>query len=792
MTNKRAYKKQLKAEKRANRSPVVKGIFIGLKVMLITMAVLFVVGLVVFYFTYGKQILKLRDEAIELVEASNVDTFRCSETSLVYDTNGKLLSEIKGEKDSYYIEYDQIPKDAVNAMVAIEDKKFYSHSGVDIKAVFRAGWSYIRNRGKITEGGSTITQQLARNIFLSHEVSWERKIKEMFIALELEKKYDKNQIMEFYLNNIYFANGYYGIEAASQGYFSKTVGDLTLAQVAFLCAIPNNPTMYDPTEHKEDTIDRRNRILGQMLEDGYISKEVCEKALDKKAKLDLKTVQRRNYIETYVYDCATQALMEEQGFKLRYSFDSDHDREKYDEEYAQVYNECHQKLYSSGYRIYTSIDPVKQKMLQASVNQVLAGFTGKNADGIYELQGAAACVDNETGRIVAIVGGRSQQSDFYTLNRAFQSFRQPGSTIKPVVVYTPAFEMGYCPDSVFRDEPIENGPKNADLSYSGNMTLRRAVELSKNTIPWKLYEKISPEAGADFLTDMRFSKIMDEDINLPVCLGGMTLGVSPVEMASAYSTIENDGVYRNPSCIVSIKDTHGETIVGSKIKEKTIYQKNAARMMTSCLKGVMTSGTGQGVNLSGVTCAGKTGTTNDLKDGWFVGYTAYYTTSVWVGYDIPRALDSLSGNTYPGKIWQTYMQWLHTKLPDKAFPNYKAVSEVKNEKNISVQATAAPTETSNPEEDAEDIVFDAEEPEESVEPEDTESEEDSTIYDEVEDPDADDYNEDMTDSEEVPIESEEAPVVDDSTPEEIIPEQENVPEEAPAEEVPIEDVPAEG
>lgn len=732
---KKAFRKQRKAEKRAARSPVVNGIFIGLKAMFITMAVLFAGALIVFYFTYGRQILRLRQEAIDLVEQSDADTFRCSETSLVYDTDGKLLSEIKGEKDSYYIEYDEIPQQAVDAMVAIEDKSFYKHKGVDPKAVLRAGWSFLKNRGKITEGGSTITQQLARNIFLSHEVSWERKIKEMFIAWELEKKYSKEQIMEFYLNNIYFANGYYGIEAASQGYFSQTVKELSLAQITFLCAIPNNPTMYDPTEHKKDTIDRRNRILEQMKIDGFITNAQCEKAQDKKTKLELKTVKRRNYIETYVYDCATIALMERQGFEIRHEFDSDKERKRYDREYEEVYNECHQMLYSSGLRIYTSIDTLKQRKLQESVNAVLAGFTGKNEEGIYELQGAAACIENATGRVVAIVGGRSQHSDYYTLNRAFQSFRQPGSTIKPVVVYTPAFELGYSPDSVFKDEPIEDGPKNADLTYAGNMTLRRAVELSRNTIPWKLYEEISPEEGLSRLTSMGFSKIKDGDDTLAVCLGGMTVGVSTVEMASAYSAIENDGNYRNPSCIVKIEDAHGEVIVGEDIKEKNIYRKNAARMMTSCLEGVMTNGTGRGLGITGMPCAGKTGTTNDLKDGWFVGYTPYYTTSVWVGYDIPRELDSLSGNTYPGKIWQGYMQWLHEGLPARDFPNYKDVSQIKNEEGISLRMpapVAVPERSEEPEEEVpkknEDEILPSPGEEEDG------GEEDDAFYDELEEP----------------------------------------------------------
>lgn len=725
----RAEKKQRKKEKLANQSPVWRGIKRGLKVMMITLLGIAVILGFVFYFTYGRKLLQYKKDADRIIAESTEDTFHTQETSQAYDTYGNLISEIKGEKSSYYIRYDEIPGYAVNAMIAIEDKNFMKHKGVDLKAMIRAAWELVKHKGEITEGGSTITQQLCKNIFLTSEVKFERKFKEIFLALALERKYSKEQIMEFYLNNIYFGNGYYGLEAASQGYFSRTAAQLSLSEITFLCAIPNNPTLYDPLDNRKNTLARRDRILKQMYDDGYLTKGEYIDAIDEKIKLNEKSIKKKNYIETYLYFCATEALMEAQGFKLKYEFDSDAKREKYDKEYQEKYNECHQSLYSSGYQIYTSLDVKLQKKLQSAVNNILVDFSEKDENGIYTLQGAATCIDNSTGKVVAIVGGRSQKSDFYTLNRAYQSFRQPGSTMKPLIVYTPAFEMGYSPDSVLVDEPIEDGPKNASGTYSGEITARNAIKYSKNTTAWKLLEEVGVDKGLSYLQEMEFSKICDGDYTLASALGGMTKGVSTVEMASAYSTIENDGIFRSPSCIIKILDSDGNVVYGAEEKGQRVYKQNACRMMTSTMVSVMTEpgATGVGCNLQGYTCAGKTGTTNDLKDGWFVGYTRYYSTAVWVGYDIPRELPSLAGNSYPGKIWQIFMQDVHDSkgLKNRVFPDYEDIEGI-NEKPIATETpkpsdTPAPIEpvtpepTMTPEPEETDVPIDTGDPEDSFE-----------------------------------------------------------------------------
>lgn len=628
-----------------------------------------------FFGGYAQDVADLQKEAIALVRESKPDTFKASQTSIVYATDGSVISTIKGGKESYYLPLDQMPVETVSAIVSIEDKKFFHHNGIDYRAILRAIKAMIQN-GEATQGGSTITMQLARNIFLTQEKTWQRKVEEMFIATELEKKYTKEQILEFYLNNIYFGNGYYGIQSASRGYFNRELPELDLSQIAFLCAIPNSPTRYDPVTNIDHTIARRDRILKNMLQDGKISNVNYANAIAEEITLERpQALAKNDYVETYTYYCATRALMAEQGFLFCYQFDSKDEEDAYDEKYNELYEECQKKLYTAGYRIYTSLDLTMQQTLQESVDDTLSGYTDTNEEGVYKLQASAVCVDNDTGYVKAIVGGRSQKFSGYTLNRAYQSFRQPGSAIKPLIVYTPSFERNYTPDSIVVDEPIEDGPKNSNGAYAGKVTLRSAVENSINTIAWKLYGELTPEVGLSYLEDMNFSRLDIEDYRLATALGGFTNGVSALEMTSAYAAIENDGKFRAPTCIVKILDSDEQEIYTSTQETKEIYKQNAARMMTDVLKGVLSIGTGKGLSLPDMPSAGKTGTTNDHKDGWFAGYTRYYTTGVWVGYDMPQKMEGLMGSTYPGAIWQKFMKQIHEGKEPLEFLPYVKISD---------------------------------------------------------------------------------------------------------------------
>ena len=644
---------------------------IFIKTQIVLFLLLAAVGLSYFFIGgYAGQVVAMQKEASEFVEDSSEETFRRNQTSIVYGADGSVISTLKGNGESYYLAIEDMPANVVAAIVSIEDKKFYRHDGVDYRAILRAIKVMVEN-GEATQGGSTITMQLARGIFLSQEKTWQRKVEEILIAWQLEDKYSKDEILEYYLNNIYFGNGYYGIQSASRGYFNRDVSELSLSEVAFLCAIPNNPTLYDPLTQMDNTIARRNRILANMESDGKISGADYANAIVAPMKLKRPVVSGKNdYVETYTYYCAARMLMVQEGFTFRYEFSSREEQENYRHAYETLYSECIKRLYTAGYRIYTSIDLKLQEELQSAVDETLDKFTEINEEGVYALQASAVCIDNKTGYVKAIVGGRGQDFPGYTLNRAYQSFRQPGSAIKPLTVYTPAFEQNYFPESLVVDAPIEGGPKNSNGSYAGEITLRQAVENSVNTIAWKLYDELTPEKGLSYLKQMNFSGLDEEDYRLSTALGGFTTGVSALEMAAGYASIENDGVYRAPTCIVRMLDEYGREIFTSTREEKQVYEENAARMMTDVLTGVLTRGTAKGLDLGDIPAAGKTGTSNDQKDGWFVGYTGYYTTSVWVGYDMPRKMDDLMGSTYPGKIWQTFMWRAHEGLEPQAFLPY--------------------------------------------------------------------------------------------------------------------------
>lgn len=725
--------KKVKKQKR-QKNPVERAIGIVIKIIIALLLAIVVIGGVLIYMKYGKKLIAMESDAKKIVSKSTMETFRQNETSIIYDANGNIMSKLKGEKDVYYIKYSDIPQVAVDAITSIEDKNFFKHKGYDLKAIIRAGLAYIKNKGVITQGGSTITQQLARNIFLSFEESWQRKAREVFIAIELEKKYTKKEIMEFYLNNIYFANGYYGIQSASLGYFGKGVNSLSLSQITFLLSIPNSPTRYNPYENIEGTLARRDRILDQMVLDGKISEAEASKAKSEEIKLKAPKVEKSSYALTFALDRAVKALMKSEGFNFRYSFNSDEDRKAYNENYSEVYSSCQTRLYSGGYRIYTSIDPEKQKLLQDTVDSGLSVSSEKSKSGIYSLQGAAVTIDNSSGRVVAIVGGRSQKLKGSTLNRAYQSFRQPGSTIKPLIVYTPAFEQGYTPESLVKDEKIEGGPVNADGVFSGNMTVLDALAKSKNTVAWKLFTEISPAIGIGKLLDMGFSAIADTDYYPSAALGGFTKGVNAVEMASAYAAIENGGEFREPTCIMKMTDSSGNDMVADgfyqKGTSKYIYDENACKMMITCMEAVMTKGTGVGGKLATMPCAGKTGTTNDSKDLWFVGFTKYYTTSVWVGYDIPRSLAGLTYTATPLGIWKTYMDSINNGLPVAKLDDYKI--------------TVAPTKEDTEETDEETKEEQQEEEEKAKEEEEKKLEEEKKAEEEKKNTNTDTKKQDET------------------------------------------------
>lgn len=660
----------------------------GIRYILITLAGIMgiaVIAAICCLMPFFKQLKLLQNEAVQVIRAGDSTDFTKSRTSVVYDCNNDILMTYSGEKDLYYVEIEQVPQILKDAFIIMEDREFYSHKGVDPKAVIRAAIANY-NADEIVQGASTITQQLARNIYLNQDVNWKRKLLEAFMAMELEKKYSKDDILEFYLNNIYFGNGYYGVEAAAKGYLNKSVSELSIGECIFLAAIPNNPSRYDPVNHEENTVERSRLILLKLHEDGKVSdldylllsgdeKNPFVPGFNQKVrKNEENRTTADSYVYTYVTYCAVRELMRQNGFVFKNDFASEEELEQYDVSYDAWYTYYQQALYTGGYHIYTSIDPRAQELLQKTVDQIIsendeeyAMLLAGDTDEIKEnpLQAAAVTIDNDTGKVAAIVGGRDEPSSGYGFNRAYQSFRQPGSAIKPLNVFAPYLCMGHSTEEKVYDIYDVNGPKNAGGAYAGELTLRDALKYSKNTIAWQIYRYITPQTGCSYLMRLGFKKIYMDKKYMSGALGGFTYGVSTEEMTAGFCTVYNDGIYRQPTCIRGIY--REETVNPQQETEGVyVYTSNAARLLTSMLQTAVEDGTGKQAKLTIHASAGKTGTTNGNKDMWFVGFTAYYTTGVWVGYDYPQEISMENGNL-ACIIWREYMDKLHMGLNPKAF-----------------------------------------------------------------------------------------------------------------------------
>ena len=617
---------------------------------------------------------------IPAVHNSKASDFKKTRATMIYADNGELIACLNGTNEVKYTKYKNIPADAINAFVAVEDRTFWNNKGIDLKGIARVSYKYLQTNGEEVHGASTITQQLARNIYLSHEVSIERKIKEIAISIGLTEKYSKEEIMEYYCNNVCFANGIYGIENAAKAYFDLPLNKLTLSQTAYICAIPNSPEYYNPYVHPDRAVVRRNKILKDMYECGYISGNELHTALSEEIQIKKPENIFHDYETTYAVFCACEYLMEQNHFNFRYVFSDTNDYNNYQKDYQKAYNEAKNDLYMNGYKIYTSLNLDLCQSVQKNLDDVLSFDTQKKEENDeYALQGAVTCIDNKTGNVVALSGGRSCESGkkVYSLNRAFQGYRQPGSSIKPLIVYTPALEHGYHAESIVTNINVSQakkpGVKTKNLGGS-KMTLQNAVWKSENGVAWKLLDELSPQTGLSYLQNMDFRKICPDDYNDASALGGLTYGTTTVEMASGYRTLVNDGMYRKPTCVISIKNSNNKEIYKSS-SEKRVYQSDAAESMKGILKGVLISGTAKGLKWYDETSTEamcKTGTTNGSKDGWLCGATPYYSIAVWVGYDSPKELNNLYGATYPGDIWKKCMLNAITGKEELSFSNYDA------------------------------------------------------------------------------------------------------------------------
>ena len=644
-----------------------------------------IVGLCV-YVKVLPMFTEAREEVFDKLVHLSEDDFVMKEDTVVYDSKGKQVGSVNA--GSYkYVKINDVSPYIYECYIAVEDKRFKTHGGVDLVATMRAGVSLLKHNMEITQGGSTITQQVIKNNLLTQNKSYTRKIAEILLAPTIESKFTKAQIMEFYCNSNFYGNKCYGVGAASKYYFGKKCADLEPHEAAMLIGLSNSPASYNPVLHPKAALKKRNSVLRIMCKEGVITPKEYKSALKKKLNIKQfseKGGSKESYVMSYAIHCAAISLMEKENFKFQYVFDSKEDYQKYNKQYSKVYSEKIESIRSGGYKLYTSINMKKQKKLQKAVDNGLSFNKEKDGDtGKYALQGAAVCINNETNYVEAIVGGRGKNDQY---NRAYLAARQSGSAIKPLIDYTPGFESGmYSPSTIVNDHKFVNGPSNAGGGYHGNVRIREAVARSLNTVAWQVLDNITVKYGLSFLDKLHFHNIsyIDND-NMALSLGGFTEGVRVVDMAKGFSTLANNGSYSDRTCIKKIEHVSDGVVYKNNNEKDQVYSQDAAWMMTDVLKGVFNEsyGTGRKLKLdNGQICAGKTGTTNSSKDVWFCGYTKYYTTVVWAGYDTPRAMPGASGASIPGVIWKDYMDDIHKKLKPEDFIMPSTISLAKYDGN---------------------------------------------------------------------------------------------------------------
>jgi len=558
-----------------------------------------------------------------------------SQSTAIYDKDGDMASKISANRTEG-VSIKQVPDNLKNAVVAIEDHRFYEHGGFDIRGMTSAFFKNIA-AGGVTAGGSTITQQLTKNALLSPERTYRRKIEELFLAVKIEKYYSKDDILQMYLNQIYFGHGAWGVQNASKKYFGKDVQDVDLSEAATIAGIINAPSALDPYNHMDRAVERRNVVLGAMKKYDYITEDQYKKAVNEKLVLkDTGGDPLKGKYPYYVDAVLDEAIN-------RYGLTQD-------------------EILTRGYRIYTEMDQNIQSGLEHVYQNDSLFPSGRGGDLV---QSGGILLDPKSGGIRALVGGRGQKV-FRGFNRATQLQRQPGSTMKPLAVYTPALEQGYTANSSLKDEQMTFGdysPKNYNGQYLGEVPMYKAVEESINLPAVWLLNKIGIDKGMD--ASKRFGiPLTNKDRNLGLALGGLHKGVSPMQMADAFSVFANDGKRYDTHIITKIVGPTGNVIAERKPKETDVTSKKVADEMTSMLLNVVETGTGRGVNVPGYTIAGKTGSTqssyssNGTTDQWFVGYTPNLVGAVWMGYDKTDSQHYLSGLSSQGvvPVFQAVMQ----------------------------------------------------------------------------------------------------------------------------------------
>ena len=688
-------------------------------------------------------------------DVDDIDIMPLGYATFLYDDAGNQIRKLAApDSNRLPVTLDQIPVDLQHAVVAIEDERFYEHNGIDVKGILRAGMKALTT-GDFSEGASTITQQLLKNNVFTNWTSestqlerFTRKIQEQYLAVQVEKKTDKDTILENYLNTINLGAGSYGVQAAARQYFDKDVWDLNLSECATLAGITQNPTKFNPIINPDSNRKRRKEVLQHMLDQNYITQDQYDEALADDIYSRIQAAQEKNsstdntvytYFEDELTDQIINDLMNIKGYtkkqatnllysgglkvyttqdskiqnildeeyadpsnypdtvqyELDYALtvtDPDGNQVNYSKEMLQLYfqneNPDFDLLFDSPEDGQTYVDKYKASIL-ANGSKVLA----ERVNFAPQPQSSMSVIDQHTGYVKALIGGRGEKTASLTLNRATDTTRQPGSTFKIVSTYAPALnEKGMTLATTFEDEPYEypdgSPVNNATRSYNGTTTIRTAIQNSINVVAVKCLEKVTPDLGLKYLDNFGFTTLAHgteadkdangnvwSDANLATALGGITRGVTNVELCASYAAIANGGNYIKPIYYTKILDHNGNVLIENTAAERSVIKESTAFLLTSAMEDVVKQGTGTACQLDNMPVAGKTGTTEAYNDLWFVGYTPYYTCAVWSGYDNNEKLPDYARNFHKA-LWKKVMTRIHDGLPSKEFEKPASVEKL--------------------------------------------------------------------------------------------------------------------
>ena len=688
-------------------------------------------------------------------DVDDIDIMPLGYATFLYDDAGNQIRKLAApDSNRLPVTLDQIPVDLQHAVVAIEDERFYEHNGIDVKGILRAGMKALTT-GDFSEGASTITQQLLKNNVFTNWTSestqlerFTRKIQEQYLAVQVEKKTDKDTILENYLNTINLGAGSYGVQAAARQYFDKDVWDLNLSECATLAGITQNPTKFNPIINPDSNRKRRKEVLQHMLDQNYITQDQYDEALADDVYSRIQAAQEKNsstentvytYFEDELTDQIINDLMNIKGYTKKqatnllysgglkvYTTQDSKIQNILDEEYADPSNYPDTVQYELDYAL-TVTDPdgnqvnYSKEMLQlyfqnedpdfdllfdspedgqTYVDKYKASILANGSKVLAESvnfapqpQSSMSVIDQHTGYVKALIGGRGEKTASLTLNRATDTTRQPGSTFKIVSTYAPALnEKGMTLATTFEDEPYEypdgSPVNNATRSYNGTTTIRTAIQNSINVVAVKCLEKVTPELGLKYLDNFGFTTLAHgteadkdangnvwSDANLATALGGITRGVTNVELCASYAAIANGGNYIKPIYYTKILDHNGNVLIENTAAERSVIKESTAFLLTSAMEDVVKQGTGTACQLDNMPVAGKTGTTEAYNDLWFVGYTPYYTCAVWSGYDNNEKLPDYARNFHKA-LWKKVMTRIHEGLPSKEFEKPASVEKL--------------------------------------------------------------------------------------------------------------------